>query len=303
MDPYPHWDDRQDLADGGVDTAEPTVTVVDQVDPVTLRSWLVRGMRTTRPDPRRTRGRHPGARRLLTSDQGWLAGPVGAWQDLVSALHRQTAHTALERLDESDRRLLMLAYWQGRSNAEIAALLQVSARTVGRRLSRALEKVESSLGRAGAWMSAIVLLFLAFAARRVGVDRGLTIRSAGLAAAGTAAVLAVGVLVTGPSPTLPAHAAAPSKAGVSIQAPPDLTRLSVGPAVAAGQAQAHAAVTLPNPAVTEPSTQAPSGPPSSRPGCDGNPTSAAPAVPVAGASGHPTDAPVTHPTAGGCGPH
>ena len=296
------WDDRQDLAEGGVETEDPTVTVVDQVDSVTFRSWLVRGTRAARPDPRRTRGRHPGARKLLTSDQGWLSSPVGAWQDLVSALHRQTAHTALERLDESDRKLLMLAYWQGRSNAEIAELLQVSARTVGRRLSRALEKVESGLGRASSWVSATLLLCLAFAARRTGVGRGLMFRNAGLAAAGTAAALTIGVLVTGPaSPALPAHAAAPSKAGVSVKLPVHLVRASTGAEAVTGQVQPASTDSHPSPAGA--TTHAVRGPRSSHPGCGGKPTNAPPPVPVGWRPGHPPGAPVTHPTAGGCGPH
>jgi RNA polymerase sigma factor (sigma-70 family) len=301
MDPGMRWDDRQDLAEGDVVTEAPTVTVVDQVDSATLRSWLVRGVRAARPDRRRTRGRHPGARRLLASDLGWLPSPVGAWQDLVSALHRQTAHTALERLDESDRKLLVLAYWQGRSNAEIAELLQVSARTVGRRLARALEKVESSLGHAGAWMSAILLLLLASASRRTGLDRGLSVRNAGFAAAGTAAVLAVGVLVTGPSPAMPARAAGPSSAAIGVSVQPPLVLSITGPAGVEGHLPAAtllrhpapAAVTAHAPAVLQPGQF----------GCGGNPTSAAPPVPVGGQAGHPTGAPVTHPTAGGCGPH
>src|SRR5690348_7645236 len=99
-------------------------------------AWLVKGSSRSPVDPRRKLGRHGGARRLLAGGEV-VPGTHDTWRDLVSALQRHTVHSELAQLSKDDRQLLSLAYLSGHSNREIAAMLNVSVRTVSRRLTAA----------------------------------------------------------------------------------------------------------------------------------------------------------------------
>ena len=301
-------DSRWDGPAGEVDESPeaPSVTVADEVDSASIRSWVVRGLPPGNPNARRRRGGHTGARQLLATDQRWLESPVGIWQDFVAAIHRQTAHAALARLDESDRKILMMAYVQGRTNSEIAALLQVSLSTVGRRLSKALAKLEAALGHVATWTSAMVLLGITFIARRGGPERALAYRNVASVAAGAAATLTVAMLVTGPSPVA-APAVPNAGPGIAIRLPAvAAVRFDAHPTGSAA-IEAPAATVQPAAATTSTvengSASSPiQAPPASRPGCHGNPTSAAPTVPVGPRGTHPAGPPVSHPGPGVCGP-
>ena len=90
---------------------------------------------------------------------------------------------------------MTLAYLQGRTNRQIAAMLGVSVSTVRRRLWVALEHLDQHVRRTGTWLSAILLLGLAYLTARA-AQLG---RSAGAAASADwphklAAGVAVGTL-------------------------------------------------------------------------------------------------------------
>jgi sigma-70-like protein len=127
----------------------------------TLRSWLARGTHRLGVDPRRGKGRNQRARQLLASETGWLPGDHSGWRGLVTALQRHSVLNALAQLHRSDRQLLTMAYLQGHTNIEIGRMLHVSARTVSRRLSAALARLEEHAQNVGIWIASLVLVGLA----------------------------------------------------------------------------------------------------------------------------------------------
>jgi hypothetical protein len=277
--------------------------------PSALRVWLLRGRLKFGVDPRRRFGKHPHARGLLSADLHKLPTPMGIWTDMVSALQRHTAFGGLTRLDDADRRLLTLAYLEGHSNREIAAMLNVSVRTVGRRLTKALERFEKGVLWTSTWISALVLVFLAYISHRAGLawrTVDAAVRAPGqqavlaLAAAGAATAIVVGVVVTTQSPAIPTRTPTPAAlrmAPLGLQAPPGAP--TEAHAIVIGKDRVAVTSTT---TTTDGTAQAPAGA-TEQHGCGGNPTSAAPPVPVGPRGAHPSGAPVTHPTAGGCGPH
>src|SRR5450759_5505455 len=64
----------------------------------------------------------------------------------------------MTELSGDERRVITLAYLEGRTNREIAAILGVSVSTVRRRLWVALERLDAYISRTRTWLSAIVLL-------------------------------------------------------------------------------------------------------------------------------------------------
>lgn len=267
----------------------------------TMRAWLVKGTHRFTVDPRRRFGRHADARRLLAADDEVTNGHSGAWGGLVSALQRHTVHSELARLPKQDRQILSLAYVHGHTNREIAAMLQVSVRTVGRRMTLALARLEESARRAGAWATALALVGLAAYSRWIATARSNRWPSGlAMAAAGTVTVVAVGVSVATPAPTEATQGPAPVVA-IPIQVPLpaehtfSITIDTVGVTVAADTkpAKGHAGDGLAHAANQAPLT-------ASRI-CGSNPTDAPPATPVGPRGAGPHTPPVTLPPPGGCG--
>jgi hypothetical protein len=261
-----------------------------------LRSWVMGGTRRFAINPRRRTGRNAQARQLLASD-GTKSAAHGGWLGLVSALQRHTVHDAMAEMPKEDRHLLTLAFLHGHTNDEIAQMLNVSVRTVSRRLSTALGKLEEQVQVLGIWMLSAVLVVLA-QLRLLRDHQAVTI-----AAAGAAAAVAIGVVASSPV-ALPARAGLPPATGHSISA----ILPANGPTWAAPQS---APVTVPNTnnntTTVKPAKQSvltptvPTAPKSH--GCGGKPTDAPPAVPVGPRGAGPHSPPVTHPGKGGCGPH
>jgi len=277
-----------------------------------IRSWLVRGTRNLVIDPRRHRGGYTRTKQLLIDDPESLAPTDGVWRDLVAALQRHTVHSGLAQLSQEERQVLILAFLQGRTNREIAAMLDVSVSTVGRRLSTALERLEQYVRRSGTWVSSIVLVGFAHVVRnsRSGAQFVTTAHSTAspstlsLTAAGAATILAFGLIALSPGSPRATHQSAPVTAPWNPLTPltdesarlPALSPLLPG-TVYSPTGQPPGSNTSSQAGQTPNHTSA-----SVHPGCGGNPTTAAPAVPVGSPTDHPTTAPVTHPTAGGCGP-
>ena len=243
---------------------------------------------------------------------------------LASALGRQSLGQALRRLSAKEGEVVRLAYVEGRTNKEIAAQLGVSTRTVTRRLRLALQSMENQIGRAGGALSAIALLgFAGLSARfaRIGGFLSKSIDGNQLAAATLVGATVVGTVAfvslappLGAEPSFHAWQAGSAPFRALVDAGQPQQALSAGPIEDASTSRSNApGSTFDEPSPT--SAQGQSGSPAvvggsahvsggrgSNNGCDGNPTSAAPAVPVGPRAGHPTSAPVTHPTAGGCKP-
>ncbi len=221
----------------------------------------------------------------------------------MSALQRHTVLSALGQLRKGDRDILTMAYLDGHTNNEIARMLQVSARTVSRRLSVALAELEKHARNVGIWLAALGLVVLAGAQRRFGAIT----RSEGwqAAALGTAGVVT--------ATTVAFVSVAPSAAAVKPSAFSPVARsVNADVQFGFGTTTAKVAPTTITPLDTETTPAAkikaskpahdsgatPANP--SQLGCHGNPTSAAPTTPV---RSHGAGSPVTHPGKGGCGPH
>jgi DNA-binding CsgD family transcriptional regulator len=280
-----------------------------------MRSWLVSGIHLFVVDPRRRFGDHGRAKELLSIDSREPHGASDHWHKLAAALHRHTIRGALAQLSPEERRLVTLAYLEGRTNRQIASAMGVSISTVQRRLGTALERLETYISRSGAWLSAVVLLVGSYAtvrAARLGrsaasflgtADRAQKIAATLAAGAlATAALGLVGVTSDSAAPKSAPAATSPfivptTESAQTSASGPDAPRM-VMPAqdrpdaatARGGKADVPALETTPPHTVAlHPNN-----------GCDGNPTSAPPPVPVGSKKNHPTGAPVTHPTAGGC---
>jgi DNA-directed RNA polymerase specialized sigma24 family protein len=293
-----------------------------------MRSWLVSGIHLFVVDPRRRFGGHGRARELLVVDRPVRQGVSESWQTLAAALHRHTVQGGLSQLSPEERRVITLAYLEGRTNREIAAMFGVSVSTVRRRLWVALQRLDVYLSRTGAWLSVFVLVVVAYAVshaarlgRWVATAAGSADKAQRLAAtlaAGAVTMAALGIVSfssdsampskSPPAATAPlipqtavaAQPSAPSGPQPSAPSGPQPSAPS-GPQMVAPSWARPDGVALGDVA-TNPGSKgtSPTGGPHHNNGCDGNPTSAPPPVPVGSATSHPTGAPVTHPTAGGC---
>ena len=266
-------------------------------------------------DSRRRLGGHSLIRRLLVGATGSAPRTSGRWQALASALNRHTIEGGLSKLSPDDRRLITLAYKQGRTNREIAMMLGISISTVARRLSAALERLDRYVHRAGAWISTIVLLGVAYTYGRssTAVRAGRAVGSGSWQGSGTwataiGAVATVAIVLIAASPDsrlIAPSSPAPAHLGTATflpgLLPPVSDVSSIGlkaPAPPSGRPEATGGAGQQAGDQSDGEQQG-SGTQGSH-GCHGNPTSAPPPVPVGSPTGHPTGAPVTHPTAGGC---
>ena len=277
-----------------------------------VRSWLSSGMHSFAIDPRRRRGDHGRARQLLAEDRRSRSAASGAWQSLASALDRHTVRSGMSELSPDERRVITLAYLEGRTNREIAAILGVSVSTARRRLWAALKRLDAYISRTGTWLSTFLFIAAAYLlyrpsrlARSIAGSSDWSQKLVSTVAL-AATVSAVGLAAVSPdsigpgkSPAAPraqAMAAAPIVAlvvpggGVTRVAPlPSISIVAADVTPPAVGKVLHLAVPVPPLPVSLPGTHGR--------GCGGNPTSAAPGVPVGRHSG---GSPVTHPGKGGC---
>ena len=158
---------RNATTDEHVDSAEPagSVAVTDAPPKDAMRSWLARGIHSIAIDPRRLGGGGI-ARRLLGQDRAAAADPSGGWRELVSAMQRHALHSALFHLTPEERQVVTFAYLRGFSNRQIATMLGISVSMARRRLSLALQHLDDYLHSTGRWISAVLLVGLAFASER-----------------------------------------------------------------------------------------------------------------------------------------
>jgi hypothetical protein len=276
-----------------------------------MRYWLVSGVHLV--DRRRRFGGHGRARELLVVDSAGRNGASERWDALAAALHRHTVRGGLSELSPEERRVITLAYLEGRTNREIATMLGVSVTTARRRLWAALQRLDDYITRTGVWLSAFVLALAAYVTthtERLGrwvatasVSPERTQRLAAMVSAGVVATAAVGIVAftpdSGTRSQPPSAATAPlivqtaATEDGSVTTVTSLVRpTSARPLVEGLETTGNGGLHGTSPVATEGNHSAN--------GCHDNPTSAAPPVPVGSAGGHPTGAPVTHPSAGGC---
>jgi hypothetical protein len=276
-----------------------------------IRSWLSTGMHTFAIDPRRRRGKHGRARRLLADDSRSATPPSGDWKSLASALDRHTVRSGMSELSPAERHVITLAYLEGRSNREIAAILGVSVSTVRRRLWGALERLDAYMRRTGTWLSALLVLVSAYAFdRALRLTRQANVLGSSDWAHRMVATVAVAATVTAVSlAAVSPDSITPGKSPAST--PPEATAAAPNQGVAAfpsritdvAPPETMPIVTSVLTLLTDPITKHAPPPVTLTPptngsrGCHGNPTSAAPPVPVGRHSG---GSPVTHPGKGGC---
>jgi sigma-70-like protein len=261
-------------------------------------------------DPRRRLGRHAEARRFLSEDGGPVSAKPGVWDGLLTALHRHTIHATLASLAASQRQVLHMAYLEGRTNREIAAILSISRSTVRRRIVLALANLDSQIRQVGTRASAVLLLLLAFAAARAqAVGRPISALRAtpagnvilATAAGATAGAVVFAAIVSNQGAPVGGHGPTQSVTQVTAGAP----LVILAPPVSTTGGGSPSAL----PHGNTPGTGSATGTSvnanaSLHRGCGGNPTNAPPDTPVGPRTAPGQGAsPVTHPGAGGCGPH
>lgn len=272
-----------------------------------VRSWLSTGMHTFAIDPRRRRGHHRRARQLLADDKA-RSSTSGTWQSLASALDRHTVRSGMAELSQDERKVITLAYLEGRSNREIAAILGVSVSTVRRRLWFALKRLDAYISRTGTWLSAVLVASASYLLSRLArvAGTGEWTQKMVSTAAVTATVAAVALAAVSPdsvhagqSPAAapPQATAAASGIGVEIMAPGRSADL--GPGKTANIITANVSHQDVRPVLSVPPVPVTVTAPtlSGIRGCHGNPTSAAPPTPV---RSHGGGSPVSHPGKDGC---
>lgn len=232
----------------------------------------------------------------------------GNWQSLASALDRHTVRSGMSELSPDQRKVITLAYLEGRSNREIAAILGVSVSTVRRRLWAALKRLDAYISRTGTWLSALLVFSAAYVLARLSrlAGSGDWTQKLVSTVAVTATVAAVGLAAVSPDSVHPGRSPAATPAQVAAAGPgrgvaivaPEQT-LDLGPAPKASIITASLSNRVVHPLLSIPPlpvTVTPPQLPGIR-GCQDNPTSAAPPTPVGRHSG---GSPVSHPGAGGC---
>jgi sigma-70-like protein len=265
-----------------------------------IRSWLASGAQVV--DRRRRLGGHGQTRKLLVVDPAARSNSSERWHSTTAALQRHAVGGALSEMDPEHRRVITLAYLEGRTNREIAATLGVSVTTARRRLVAALERLEAIVSAAGAWLVAVLAGFGLWILARISRLTDSTDKAqlvATTVTVGAVAAMAVGVITFMPGAATPHRgnpivSSVPSAAGPLVLAP---TAVIGGPAwvtqATGGKKTAHQDQ-------QGSSDQAGSGGAEGTNGCHGNPTGAPPAVPAASRAVQPSGPPVDPPGMGGC---
>jgi predicted DNA-binding protein (UPF0251 family) len=219
----------------------------------------------------------------------------------------------MTELSPEERRVVMLAYLEGRTNSEIAAALDVSVGTVRRRLRAALKQIDTYLTRTGTWVFAILVLgagYVVGAAARLGrsanaigsADWAYKLVSATAVSAVTAA--AIGVAAVSPDSTSPRNPSTPATAQVIASPPSASAPVSPGQrsesdpqtgTIVVMSDRSHGLGPSVN-AILHRATKVLH----ANHGCGSKSINAPPRVPVRSHRSHPKGPAVSHPTAGGC---
>ena len=102
----------------------------------TRRAWLFGIARNAALDELRRRGRQ----QVLSTDPEDV-GAADPVDEADAALSRTTLRAALDQLSPRERELVVLKFFAGLDNAEIAGVLEISESNAGTRLHRTIEKL------------------------------------------------------------------------------------------------------------------------------------------------------------------
>jgi RNA polymerase sigma factor (sigma-70 family) len=112
----------------------------------TLTGWLHRSTRYAAIDAARAELRRQKLQQTLTAmpDTSPASGPRADWEQL-----RPVIDEAMDQLDDRDRELMLLHYFNALTFAEVGARMKLSEDAARKRVSRALDKLRGHLGRRG----------------------------------------------------------------------------------------------------------------------------------------------------------
>lgn len=142
---YMHVLDRETAEDLTSDTFTRALAAYDRYDPALAseRTWLCTIANRLLINHYRARASH---KEDCVGDEALTAIPSQDAELLrLTEGADQTAYLLLSSLDEEERRLLLLRYYQGWKNPEIAAELGISANAVSERYRRLLAKCRKLL--------------------------------------------------------------------------------------------------------------------------------------------------------------
>lgn len=148
-----------------------------------LAGWLFKTTRFTALAELRTRHRRQRHETEAFMDTSLSDTPAEvAWPQIAPRLDE-----ALAGLNETDRRALLLRYFEGRTFAEVGAVLAMNEDSARKRVDRGLEKLRTFFTKRGVSFSttAITGAVAANAVQSAPAGLGLTVKIASLAAAGT----------------------------------------------------------------------------------------------------------------------
>ncbi len=149
-----------------------------------LPGWLYETTRFTA-----TRMLRTNVRRLAREQEAYMqstlneVGAGGDWEQLAPHLE-----SAMARLGERDRALLVLRFYQNRTGSEIAALMDIRENTLHKRAARALDKLRMILAKQGVTLSgeAVAGAISSHSIQAAPVGLATTISAAALAKGATA---------------------------------------------------------------------------------------------------------------------
>jgi RNA polymerase sigma-70 factor, ECF subfamily len=119
-----------------------------------LVPWLLRVTRTRAIDRLRTRARHARLEPMLHEPGEASHAPEEPNEAAMPGWHvHRTVHTALEALPTEQRTVLMLSYFDGLSQSEVAERLAIPLGTVKTRSRRALARLREVLGPMKEWLA------------------------------------------------------------------------------------------------------------------------------------------------------
>ncbi len=119
-----------------------------------LVPWLLRVTRTRAIDRLRTRARHARLEPMLHEADESAHAPVEPNEAATPGWHvHRTVHAALGELPPEQRAILMLCYFDGLSQSEVADRLAIPLGTVKTRSRRALARLREVLGPMKEWLA------------------------------------------------------------------------------------------------------------------------------------------------------
>jgi RNA polymerase sigma factor (sigma-70 family) len=157
---------------------------------VVLAGWLHRATRFGAAQLQRTEQRRQAREQAALAMNAFESESPPSWESIRPVLDQ-----ALDRLNRQDRDALLLRFFEQRSLAEVGQALGSNEEAARKRVSRALEKLRSYLGRRGVTTTASALSVAistnALAAAPSGLAATLSSSSLAGAAAGTGTTLAL----------------------------------------------------------------------------------------------------------------